>query len=780
MKNGNVFFNNSRFRVSEQKISKALIASSNRPGPVPLIINYPFDKSLFPPDFTMPLFVWHDMVKTVDSWLVDVSFEGLTGHFLILTEALRVKQNLDSACIRENNNIPEAAYDLAARNWAPEPALWDAIKSYSTGKNAVITIRGLTGLKSDLYIASQGIVTIQTSEDSVAAPIFYRDVPLMPTTTETGVVKPLADDALHLISWRLRDVSQVSAPVLLTDMPTCANCHSFSRDGKTLGMDMDGPQGDKGAYALKDIAEHMNITQDDVFSWNDFNKKQTAFGLFSRVSPDGRYVISAVDEKVFVANYMDFRFLQTFYPTRAKLAYYDRESGNVKLLPGASNPDYVQCNPVWSPDGKEIVFLRAKAKPSYEGLMPQKALDPDETQIKYDVYRMPFNNGKGGNPEAVFGASGNGMSNSFPKFSPDGKWIVYVQSKNGLLMRPDSKLYIIPAGGGVARELACNFPIMNSWHSWSPNSRWLVFSSKGMRPFTQMFLTHIDEFGKASPAILIPHSTADNRAVNLPEFVNIEADGIKKIIAPAADYQRYLDRAKDLILEGKVAEALELAQRAVKSNKDYADAQSTLAYVLQQQGKLDEAEQFYKAAIENNSADHAFNNNDFNYVNLGVILNHKRQYNQAISVFNKAVKENPKSVSAYYNWGVALAGLEKPDSAISLFVKALELSPELSYAHIEIGRIYTEKGEHKKAVQEYYKALRKGLTNYRTYLLLGSALEAVNDFDGALTQYNQAIKQKSTDGYLYNKRAQLYYKKGELKKSIGEYTKALKYDKNNP
>ena len=40
------------------------------------------------------------------------------------------------------------------------------------------------------------------------------------------------------------------------------------------------------------------------------------------------------------------------------------------------------------------------------------------------------------------------MSNSFPKVSPDGKWIVFVQARNGQLMRPDGKLYIVPAEGG--------------------------------------------------------------------------------------------------------------------------------------------------------------------------------------------------------------------------------------------------------------------------------------------------------------------------------------------
>ena len=67
---------------------------------------------------------------------------------------------------------------------------------------------------------------------------------------------------------------------------------------------------------------------------------------------------------------------------------------------------------------------------------------------------------------------------------------------------------------------------MNSWHSFSPNGRWLVFSSKSRSPYTQMYLTHIDENGNDSPAILIEGSTAANRAVNIPEFVNIPPGGL--------------------------------------------------------------------------------------------------------------------------------------------------------------------------------------------------------------------------------------------------------------
>ena len=49
----------------------------------------------------------------------------------------------------------------------------------------------------------------------------------------------------------------------------------------------------------------------------------------------------------------------------------------------------------------------------------------------------------------IAGASQNGKSKTFPKISPDGRWIVFVQCGNGLLMRPDSQLYIVPVEGGT-------------------------------------------------------------------------------------------------------------------------------------------------------------------------------------------------------------------------------------------------------------------------------------------------------------------------------------------
>jgi tetratricopeptide (TPR) repeat protein len=165
-------------------------------------------------------------------------------------------------------------------------------------------------------------------------------------------------------------------------------------------------------------------------------------------------------------------------------------------------------------------------------------------------------------------------------------------------MRPDSQLYIVPATGGVARRMNCNASPMNSWHSFSPNGRWLVFSSKSRSPYTQMFLTHLDKEGNSSPAILIDNATAANRAVNIPEFVNIPPNGLMKIDVPAAEAYRLLDSASDLAAQGKIDEAIVVWRRVLEMDPRNATAQNNLGAALTMQGKTSEGMKHLREAHE--------------------------------------------------------------------------------------------------------------------------------------------------------------------------------------
>ncbi len=77
--------------------------------------------------------------------------------------------------------------------------------------------------------------------------------------------------------------------------------------------------------------------------------------------------------------------------------------------------------------------------------------------------------------------------------------------------------------------MRCNRERMNSWHSWSPNGKWLLFSSKAHTMFTEIFLTHVDENGMDSPPVRLTRFSDKGRAANTPEFANIAPDAIEKI-----------------------------------------------------------------------------------------------------------------------------------------------------------------------------------------------------------------------------------------------------------
>ncbi len=729
--------------------------------PSAITIDYPSEGSIFPPDFAPPTFIWRDAAGDSDRWQIEVAFSDGSKPLRVKTpgEPMRIGE-IDPRCIGPTNELPKLTPEQAhSRTWVPDAEVWAAIKRHSVERPATVTI---TGFGKDKAVSS-GRVTILTSKDPVGAPIFYRDVPLMPSETERGVIKPLAANALPLIAWRLRNVSDTKSRLLLTDMHSCANCHSVSLDGTTFGMDVDGPASNKGMFALTAIKPQMTIRNENIITWATTKEMQASrdrVGFMSQISPNGRYVVTrlsgpvgTIRNSVYTTNFTDYHFLQVFYPTRGILAFYDRATRHTQSLPGADDTAYVQTDGVWTPDGKYIVFARTEAKDPNPlgGKMALYANDPNEVQIQYDLYRIPFNGGKGGRAERIVGASRNGMSNNFPKVSPDGRWIVFVQCRNGQLMRPDSQLYIVPFEGGQARRLRCNMLPMNSWHSFSPNGRWLVFSSKRLSPYTHMFLTHLDENGNDSPAILIENATAANRAVNIPEFMNIPPDGLEKIDVPAADFFRQFDLASDLLKKGdyaaavpewkkavalnpeyaraeislgvalaktgKTEEAMAAYRKAAEIDPDYPDSYAMLGFALASQGKLEEAIPELVKALQLDPADEASQrafcaalsqsasrtkqaiefcqlvltglpNDPAVHVNLAVALFRSGNVNEAISHLEKAAELSPGDATIQSNLGAALAQRGRFAEAVPHFEKALAIDPQSAEAHYNLGTLY--------------------------------------------------------------------------------------------
>ena len=553
-----------------------------------------------------------------------------------------------------------------------------------------------------------------TSEDPVGAPLFYREVNL----PFAAAVK----DPSH-IRWRFGTISSPEPPrVVLEHLPVCGNCHSFSRDGSVLGMDVDYAN-NKGSYVITRVAREMALAPADIITWDDYQRRdgQKTLGLLSQVSPDGQLVVSTVkDKSVFVAT-PDLAFSQLFFPVKGILAVYHRDTRVFQALPGADDPQYVQSNPVWSPDGRYILFARSKAYElkgeSGEGGLLMKEEDfrefvRDRRPFAFDLYRLPYNHGLGGKPEPLAGASRNGRSNYFPKYSPDGKWIVFCQASNYMLLQPDSELYIIPAEGGTARRLRCNTTRMNSWHSWSPNSRWLVFSSKVNSPYTQLFLTHIDEQGESSPPVQLANFTAPDRAANIPEFVNAPADAIARIT------QEFLN--------------------------DYSHVRA--AFFAELSGDTDHAVVEYQRALELNPGNiHA-------HQRLGYLLyNLKQQPEQGLAHTREALRLAPWDGFAHYDLGMALRNEGKLDAAADHLAAALRYTPdsvEVLYnaaeMHCSLGEVLLAQARLPDAAAVLNKAVALDAKNPRAHYFLALAQAAQGMLEEPLKHYSLACAMEPT------------------------------------
>jgi hypothetical protein len=238
----------------EHKAAILTMAEASRgleAAPAVVTIDYPLDGSIFPPEIVPPTFLWHDETPDADRWLIDVSLSDDDGHVYVMARGIPQPRGPEDPRTfgATNERYMPTVYQAAAKSWTPDEEVWAAIKAGSVDRPATVTITGFNSRDPESPL-SRGAMAITTSTDRVDAPIFYRDVPLMPAKNEQGVIRPVSQYALPFIGWRLKDISRDDSRLVLTDMASCGNCHSFSLDGKTLGMDIDGPGGDKGAYAV--------------------------------------------------------------------------------------------------------------------------------------------------------------------------------------------------------------------------------------------------------------------------------------------------------------------------------------------------------------------------------------------------------------------------------------------------------------------------------------------------------------------------------------------------
>lgn len=294
----------------------------------------------------------------------------------------------------------------------------------------------------------------------------------------------------------------------------CANCHSFNQNkADRFLIHIRGSLG--GTYFVED----GRITRTDPKI-----DAMPGSATYPSWHPDGRFV-------AFSSN----QVRQSFYSIPEKnievfdlvssLILYDRKNNEIISVTDKDTTKYLQTFPSWSPDGKYLYFCRAlphksSSSPDFEDIvnthynLARKSFDPDTRSF--------------GETEIIFDASGINKSASFPRISPDGKYLVFTLHDYGTfpIWHREADLYLLVMETGKSGKMSLNSDETESYHTWSLNSRWLVFSSKRLdgrsaRPF----IAHIDSLGNQGKPFVLPQKDPllygrMQESFNIPEFVN--------------------------------------------------------------------------------------------------------------------------------------------------------------------------------------------------------------------------------------------------------------------
>ncbi len=297
----------------------------------------------------------------------------------------------------------------------------------------------------------------------------------------------------------------------------CVNCHSFNNcNSDRFLIHVRGSRG--GTYFIENNhISNVNLKSNSI-----------AGATYPAWHPDGRFIAFSANE-----------VRQNFYARPPKsievydlysyLIVYDKKENNITYLTGNDSIVPLQTFPTWSPDGSYLYYCNA----SFKTKSINKTLDINEIMnIRYNLERRSFNPATGsfGKAELIFEASTIGKSVSFPRISPDGKYMVLTLTDFGTfpVWHEEADLYLFNLRNGEYKRLNLNSNRAESYHGWSSNGKWLVFSSKRMDGRSSVpYFAYIGSWNDIGKPFVLPQSDPTFykrllKSFNLPEFIKEE------------------------------------------------------------------------------------------------------------------------------------------------------------------------------------------------------------------------------------------------------------------
>lgn len=239
--------------------------------------------------------------------------------------------------------------------------------------------------------------------------------------------------------------------------------------------------------------------------------------------PSGKYVAFSVNgtELTFYANNPN---KMEVYDTKSDVVVYDVENYELITCEQLFNKAQFETFPFFSPCGKKLYFCSADTV----------SIPSEFEKVRYSLCSIDFNEKTkefGNKVDTIFKSST--LSATLPRISPNGEYLLFTAAEYGNfhISHKSSDLWLLNMKNGVTTKATTwNSSDVDSYHSWSDNSRWVVFSSKrddGLH--TRLFIAYINENGKLGVPFMLPQedpifNKKFMKAYNIPEFVIDEID----------------------------------------------------------------------------------------------------------------------------------------------------------------------------------------------------------------------------------------------------------------
>lgn len=249
-------------------------------------------------------------------------------------------------------------------------------------------------------------------------------------------------------------------------------------------------------------------------------------GVYPAWHPTHDYIAYSTNKTYQSVHTVDMNRIEVL-DEESDLILYDINNNSVSII--ENDPDQFECFPAWSPDGRTLYYVSAQYSAPYN----DDRLDmvfADRRIIKYNLYSKSFDpeTRTWGQAQLVFDAASKGKSVTLPRVSPDGRWLMFALGEYGVfhIWHSDADLWMIDLTDGSMRPLdEINSPDVESYHSWSSNGKWIIFSTRREDgAYTRLYLSHMDPDGHFSKPFALPQNDPlFNRnymySFNIPEFM---------------------------------------------------------------------------------------------------------------------------------------------------------------------------------------------------------------------------------------------------------------------